>query len=49
MTPQQALDFFTRWTQEVMPLKHIEQYNQAFVVLSKLIADAKPKPSESAT
>lgn len=46
MTPQQALDFFTHWTREALPLKHIDTYNQAFVTLSKLIADAQAKPAD---
>lgn len=46
MTPEQALQFFRQWTMEIMPLKHIDQFNTAFVLLSKLIEDAKPKPPD---
>lgn len=41
MTPEQALQFFRHWTMEVMPVKHLDQFNQAFRALEKVIADAQ--------
>lgn len=53
MTPQQALEFFRNWTLEIMPAKHIDVFNQAFVTLSRVIAEVdaakqvpSPKPTE---
>lgn len=44
MSPDEALKFFRHWTMEVMPAKHIDTFNQAFLVLSQLVAAAaKPK------
>lgn len=43
MTPKVALDMLSSWAKEVMPLKHIDAYNEAFLVLSKLVADAQAR------
>jgi hypothetical protein len=47
MTPQQALELFRNWSMEVVAIKHLDTFNQAYVALSKLINDAskvKPEP-----
>lgn len=44
MTPQQALDFLRNWTLEIMPAKFIPQFNEALVVLGKVLAQHAEKP-----
>ncbi len=48
MTPQQALEFLRNWTLEIMPAKHIPTFNEAFTVLSRLIADAEAAKASKA-
>lgn len=48
MPPQQALDLFSACARKVLSIEQIDQYNAAFVALSKVVADAakadeKPK------
>ncbi len=46
MPPKQALELFATWSREVVAIKHIDTFNQAYVALAKLIEDATPKPPE---